>query len=231
MNTFYIDESGSMTKKHLNYYKNKHFIICVIMPKNKDRLKRAYKRFISSNLEELRKIDKDKKMFYDNGKFKELKGSCFTSKMKRKFIDFFCQNELFEIYYISCDNKKVKDYFYNNTSRAFNYLIKLSFEHFTNYKYICKKENYLFIDERNVRTDTKATLEEYLNTELVTGSYIQDGFFVEYCQSETRELIQIADVFANIYFTDLISNNCFFNELNKMRDEKYIVNEFFFPLK
>lgn len=231
MNTFYIDESGSMTKKYLNYYKNKCFVICVIMPKNKDRLKRTYKRFISSNLEELRKIDKDKKMFYDNGKFKELKGSCFTSNMKRKFIDFFCQNELFEIYYICCDNKKVKDYFYNNTSRAFNYLIKLSFEHFTNYKYICKKKNYLFIDERNVRTDTKATLEEYLNTELVTGSHIQDGFFVEYCQSENRELIQIADVFANIYFTDLISNNCFFYELNKMRNEKYIVNEFFFPLK
>lgn len=231
MNTFYIDESGSMTKNHLNYYKNQYFIICIIMPKNKDRLKRVYKRFVSGNMDKLREMDKEQKMFYKNGKFKELKGSCFTAKMKRKFINFFCQNNLFEIYYIICDNKTVKDYFYKNTSRAFNYLLKLSFEHFTKFKYICAKENYLFIDERNVRTDTKSTLEEYLNTELVTGSHIQDGFCVEYCQSETRELIQIADVFANICYTNLISNNCFSDEINKMKDEKYILNEFFFPLK
>lgn len=231
MNTFYIDESGSMTKKHLNYYKNKYFVICIIMPKNKDRLKRTFKRFVSSNFDNLKKMDKDKKMFYDSGKFKELKGSCFTSDMKRKFISFFCQNELFEIYYIICDNNKVKDYFYNNTARAFNYLIKLSFEHFTKYKYISAKGNYLFIDERNVRTETRATLEEYLNTELVTGSHIQEDFYVEYCQSETRELIQIADVFANICYTNLITNNCFLNEIYKMKNEKYIVGEFFFPLK
>ncbi len=63
MNTFYIDESGSMTKKNLNYYKNKCFIICIIMPKNKDRLKRAYKRFVSNNLEGLRKMIKIKRCF------------------------------------------------------------------------------------------------------------------------------------------------------------------------
>ncbi len=231
MNTFYIDESGSMTKKNLNYYKNKYFVICIIMPRNKDKLKRAFKRFISSNFNELKKMDKDKKMFYDNGKFKELKGSCLTSEMKRKFINFFCQNNLFEIYYIICDNNKVKDHFYNNTARAFNYLLKLCFEHFTNYKYIYATENYLFIDERNVRTGTRSTLEEYLNTELVTGSHIQENFYVKYCQSEARELIQIADVFANICYTNLITENCFSNEFNKIRTEKYISGEFFFPLK
>ena len=231
MNTFYIDESGSMTKKYLNYYKNKYFVICIIMPKNKDRLRRVFKRFVSSNIDTLKKIDKDKKMFYDNGNFKELKGSCFTSDMKRKFINFFCQNELFEIYYIICDNNKVKDYFYNNTARAFNYLLKLSLEHFTKYKNISFNENYLFIDERNVRTETRATLEEYLNTELVTGSHIQNDFHVEYCQSETRELIQIADVFANIYYTNLTSNNCFSEEITKIKKEKYLSGEFYFPLK
>lgn len=55
MNAFYIDESGSMTKKDINYYKNKYFVICLIMPKNKDRLRRAFKRFISSNFDELKK--------------------------------------------------------------------------------------------------------------------------------------------------------------------------------
>ena len=220
-----------MTKKNLNYYKNKYFVICIIMPKNKDKLKRVFKRFISSNFDKLKKMDIDNKMFYNNGKFKELKGNCFTANMKRKFVDFFCQNDLFEIYYIICDNKKVKDFFYNNTARAFNYLLKLSFEHFTKYKQLSVKENYLFIDERNVRTETRSTLCEYLNTELVTGSHIQEEFYVEYCQSETRELIQIADVFSNIYYTNLISNNCFSKEINKMKSEKYISGEFIFPIK
>lgn len=91
MNTFYIDESGSMTKKYSNYYKNKYFVICLIMPKNKDRLRRAFKRFISSNFNYLKKMDKGKKMFYDSGNFKELKGSCLTASMKRKYIDFFVE--------------------------------------------------------------------------------------------------------------------------------------------
>lgn len=230
MNAFYIDESGSMTKKDINYYKNKYFVICLIMPKNKDRLRRAFKRFISSNFDDLKKMDKCRKMFYDSGNFKELKGACLTADMKRKFIDFFCQNNLFEIYYIVSDNNKVKDYFYNNTARSFNYLIKLCIEHFTKIKKIPVNENYLFIDERNVRTETRAVLDEYLNTELVTGTHIQNSFRVEYCQSESRELIQIADVFANIYFTNLISNNCFFEEINKIKNENYIAGEFFFPL-
>lgn len=229
MNTYYIDESGSMTKKNLNYYKNKYFVVCLVVPKNKDRLRRAFKRFISSNFSNLKKMDKDGKMFYDSGNFKELKGSCLNASMKRKFIDFFCQNELFEIYYIISDNNKVKDYFYDNTARAFNYLIKLCIQHFTKCKKIPVNENYLFIDERNVRTETRAVLDEYLNTELVTGIHVQGSFKVEYCQSETRELIQIADVFANIYYTNLISNDCFSKEIKKIRDEKYIAGEFFFP--
>lgn len=234
MNTFYVDESGSMTKKDLNYYKNQYFVICIIAPKNKDRLKRAFKRFISSNIEELRRIDKKSngaKMFDDNDKFKELKGSCLNSGFKRKFIDYFCRNELFEIYYIYCDNKKVMNYFYENTSRAFNYLLKLGIEYYTKQKYISKSDNYFFIDERNLRTDTKATLEEYLNTELVTGSHIHNSFSIEYCQSETRELIQLADVFSNIFYSNLISNQCYGDKIKHIVKTGYIKGIFKFPLK
>lgn len=231
MNTFYMDESGSMTKKNVNYYKNKYFIICVIRPLNKDRLKKVFKRFVSSNYKKLKKIDTEHRMFDENGKFIELKGNSFNSTMKRKFMKYFCQNSLFEIYYIICDNKSIKEHFYLNTSRAFNYLLKLFYDHYTRYKIINKSDNYLYIDERNVKTDTKSTLEEYLNTELVTGNHIQNSFKVEYCQSQTRELIQIADVFANIYHTNLVSNNCFKDELNEIKKNGYIKGEFIFPIK
>lgn len=233
MNTFYVDESGSMTKKNTNYYRNKYFVICIIYPKNKDRLKRVFKRFISSNFNELKKINDSSnviKMFYDNGKFKELKGSCLPPDFKRKIIDYFCQNNLFEIYYIYCDNKKVKEHFYENTSRAFNYLLKLGMEYYTKQKCILKTSNYFFIDERNVRTDTKSTLEEYLNTELVTGCNIQKSFTVEYCQSESRELIQLADVFSNIFYSNLISNDCYKEKLKEIEELGYIKGIFKFPL-
>jgi hypothetical protein len=67
------------------------------MPKNKDRLRRAFKRFISSNFDDLKKMDKCRKMFYDSGNFKELKGACLTADMKRKFIDFYHKGSQLDI--------------------------------------------------------------------------------------------------------------------------------------
>ena len=229
-NIFYIDESGSMAKKNNTYYKNKYFIICILRPLNKDKLKRVFKRFISSNLKELRTLDKENKMFYNNGKFKELKGSFLNVDMKKKFINYFCRNNLFELYFIVCHNQRVKPYFYDNTARAFNYVLKKAFEHLSNHAYIPKSQNYLLIDERNVKTGTKATLEEYLNTELVTGKYIQDSFSIKYHASETIPLIQIADVFSNIFHTNLLSPHSLNSEVRKMLVDGYIKKEFSFPL-
>ena len=65
---------------------------------------------------------------------------------------------------------------------------------------------------------------------MVTASHAQLGFKVEYCQSEARELIQIADVFANIYYSNLITNNSFNDCLKKIRKGGYIAGEFMFPI-
>ena len=37
-------------------------------------------------------------------KFLELKGNCFTPTLKRDFVDFFCRNEYFELFYIVVNN-------------------------------------------------------------------------------------------------------------------------------
>lgn len=50
----YIDESGTIN----NQFKNEYFIITLIIPDNSNTLKRSYKRFVSSNLKELKRIDK-----------------------------------------------------------------------------------------------------------------------------------------------------------------------------
>ena len=49
----YIDESGTIN----NQLKNEYFIITLIIPDNSNALKRSYKRFVASNLEELKRID------------------------------------------------------------------------------------------------------------------------------------------------------------------------------
>ena len=219
-----------MTKKCLNIKYNKYFIICIVEALDDKKLKRTYKRFISSNYNDLKRLDIQHKMFYKNGKFKELKGSSLNKDMKIKFINYFCQNNLINIYYIVSNNVMVQDIFYSNSARSFNYLIKLCFEHNSKNNNIHKSINFLFIDERNIRTESIATLCDYLNTELVLANNLQNGFFVSYCQSEVRKLIQIADVFSNIYFSYLHSGNVYDKEIEKMRKLNYIKNEFNFPI-
>ena len=148
--------------------------------------------------------------------------------MKKQFIRYFCRNNLINVFYICSSNLKVADYFYKNKARAFNYLIRLSVEFNTLNSNIKKDINYLYVDERNVRTSTIATLGEYLNIELVTAKHIQRTFIVEYCQSESRELIQIADVFSNIYYS-FVKSDTFNNEICFMRNNNYNKNEFYFP--
>lgn len=229
INAFFVDESGSMTKRGLKYINNQYFIICMILTNDELKLKRVFKRFISSNMKLIRNSDKHHIMFYKDGRFKELKGASLNIDLKRKFINYFCQNNLFSIYYICLSNNRAEDYFYSSTARAFNYLIRLSIEHNTINKNINKDVNYFYIDERNVATNTIATLGEYLNIELVTGKHIQNRFIVEYCKSESKLLVQLADVFSNIYYSYIVKGNILDKDIDSMRKNKYIKNEFYFP--
>ena len=229
INTFYVDESGSMTKKGLNSIRCRYFIICIVLTKDNKKLKHIYDRFVTSNMKQLKKEDWYHNMFYKNGKFKELKGTQMSVEMKKKFIRYFCRNDILSVFYICVSNENVADYFYGNTARAFNYLIRLSIEHNTSNGLISNDMNFLYIDERNVRTDTISTLEEYLNIELVVDKHIQKSFHVRYCQSEVKNLIQIADVFSNIYYSFIVKGNIFDEEINLMRKNNYIKNEFYFP--
>ena len=119
MVNFYIDESGSMN--NTNTINNPVFVIGIVVPKKPEKLRRVFRRFISSNIDELRELDNAKrkkdsegnylergKMFDENGKFMELKGVCLTRDFKMKFIEYFCKNNLFEVYYVKIDNAKIK---------------------------------------------------------------------------------------------------------------------------
>jgi len=229
MNTFFVDESGSMTKNNLKCKSNQYFVICIIMVDNPDRVKRVLKRFIKKNLNNLKAIDKQQRMFYKDGRFKELKGSSLNKDMKLKLVDYLCQNHLFDVFYICVNNRTVEDVLYQNTARAFNYLLRLSIEFNSKNNLILKDINYLYIDERNVKTNSKATLNEYLNIELVIANHLQKTFIVSYCKSENNTLIQLADFFSNLYYSYIICGSAYDEIINKLRRNQYIKNEFIFP--
>ena len=158
----YIDESGSINNHIPN---NKYFIIAIVKATNKDALKRAYKRFVSSNHDRLFELDQDKtdsngKIIKAGGKmfsgesFKELKGSQFDRDMKIKFIDFFTRKQSFELFYIRIENSKLTDSFCSNTARVFNYSLKLALDYFITHGYLPNEDCFLQLDERNEKTET-----------------------------------------------------------------------------
>ena len=129
----YIDESGS-----INNHNSSHcpfFVIALVHVKDKAKTIRAYKRFVSANLDRLKELDTDRidrygniireggKMFTD-GKFRELKGTQFDRDMKRKFLEFFAEEQYFEVFFIKIANAKLTDKLCSNTARAFNYPLR-----------------------------------------------------------------------------------------------------------
>lgn len=233
----YIDESGSINNHIPN---NKYFIIAIIHATNKDALKRAYKRFVSSNYDELKRLDQDKihsksgktirsggKMFSD-GKFKELKGAQFDRNMKLKFINFFSQKASFEVYYIKIANEKLTDYFCENTARVFNYTVRLALDYLIQKGLLPNEDCSLQLDERNEKTGTRYFLENYLNTELAMNGTASGKFEVAYFDSSNNKLIQIADVFANLYYSHL-QTGAYKEEFQKLKDASILKFIFEFP--
>ena len=233
----YIDESGSINNHAPN---NKFFIITLIYTTDKDALKRAYKRFVSSNHDRLLELDQDKlhprtnvvvkeggKMFH-NGSFQELKGSQFDKAMKQSFVDFFSRKQSFEIYYIRIANDKLTDSFCKNTARVFNYTLKLALEYFICNGYLPNENCTLQLDERNEKTESRYFLENYLNTELTMNGTAKGKFDVSYFDSSNNSIIQIADVFANLYYSHLQTGG-YKDEIQKLLDMGILKFIFDFP--
>ena len=233
----YIDESGSINNHLQN---NKYFIIAMIYPTNKAALKRTYKRFVSSNHDALKTLDQDKvnpksgkiikaggKMFSE-GKFKELKGAQFDRNMKLKFINFFAQKPSFEVYYIKINNEKLTDHFCENTARVFNYTVRLALDYLIRNDFLPNEDCSLQLDERNEKTETRYFLENYLNTELAMNGTASGKFDVAYFDSSNNTFIQIADIFANLYYSHL-QTKAYTDEFQKLKDTGILKFIFEFP--
>lgn len=229
MMNMYMDESGSVHPKKNGL--NQFFVIGIMMSRHEKQLRRAYKIFIRKNLETLKKLDLENKMFDKNGKFREIKGSCFNRKMKLEFMHFFCQKDCFKVAYIVLDNHQLQEKFISNKARTFNYLLKLFLINAVQRKYIRDAKLFLHIDERNVKTGSKYSLEDYLNQEMVLNAEFVDSVQVKYYDSAQNPLIQIADVFSNIMYSNFMTRGAYQKELKELSQKEYILPLFFFPPK
>lgn len=234
----YIDESGSINNKTKS--DKSYFVIALIHVTDKEKLQRAYKRFVSSHLPDLKLLDNDRidskgkilkkgnKMFEDDN-FVELKGNMFDPKMKKDFINFFLQKQYFNIYFIRVHNSKLTDKFCSNTARCFNYILRIALSYFISNGFLPNENCTLQLDERNEKTESRYFLENYLNTELSLSGVCHGQFSVTYFDSSCNHFIQIADVFANWYYSYLMTGE-YKEEYQKLISHGFIKSEFDFPL-
>lgn len=227
MINLYIDESGSMTHNNLEW--NNYFVICIVRVYDHEKLAQSTRNFVSHHKKEIMEVDDNHIMFDDKGRFIEIKGSCLSQDLKEKFAKYLCKNYYFDLTYVVVDNSKVNKIMYENTSRAFSYFLMLSLKECIRKKIFNKHEEFnIQIDERNVKAHAKYFLEEYFSLELVYEEKISKSFKVSYHDSKDNRFIQIADLFSNLYYSNLI-NNDYEDLFNKMRKEGFILNEFKYP--
>ena len=227
MESFYLDESGSINSTSDSH--KRWFVVSMVYFPDIEKAKRCFKRFVSSRMDKLKECPKADRMFAD-GKFRELKGAALTPELKLDFINYFCRNGLLEIYYIKFDNQKAGTRFKLNCARVFNYLLKLTFQTMQNRSLVpASSDIFLQIDERNVRTDSRAELAGYLTTELCIADSYYNSFDVHYYDSTNNKLVQVADVLANILYSSLVSES-YCSELKQLQQNDIIKLIFEFPL-
>lgn len=222
----YGDESGSINNRLTK--ENPCFVVCLVRALDANQLKKVYKRFVSANIDRLRVLDRAHGKMFKDGKFCELKGSCFDRGMKQSFVDYFSRSQLFELYYIQTDNTRLTDSFCANTSRGYNYLLCKALSCFKKKGLLPDEPCVLQLDERNERTETKYFLQNYLNTELVLTDIYSSDFAVKYFDSSQNCIIQIADVFSNIMYSHLRTHK-YTREINRLKETGLLKFVFDFP--
>ena len=225
----YVDESGSINNK----LTSKPFVISLVHVLDFKKLNTTFRRFVSSNYSDLQKLDLDFSnkngrvtkqggVMVQNGKFHELKGSQFNQSMKRKFTEFISAKKYFELYYIKINNNLLSDKICENTARAFNYTMKIALSYFLEHGLLTDDDCLLQLDERNERTEAKYFLENYLNTEFCLNGITEKHWSIKYLDSANNPFIQIADIMANLYYSEL--NTGAYSDLMKKLEQKDILN-------
>lgn len=166
--------------------------------------------------------------------FVNLKVLVWGADLQAGFISYMCRNELIKVFLIRVSNEKIRYGLYANTARAFNYILGQALMTFLR-KGVLPKDSYmLHIDERNQKTGTVHSLEDYLNIQLCMDHELTNEIVVQYYDSAQNSLIQVADVFSNAYYKHCMSKGSagsISDTLNAKMHEGYFPAVYTFPEK
>lgn len=197
--SMFIDESGSITKTSISY--NRYFIIAILFTRKFNRLQRYFQKGIASLIQN----PKYKTILEQNC---EIKGSQLSETKKKPIYDRIIRNcsDDFELGIIVLDNTYTTDAFIKNHARTFNYLLQLyldnMFRHCSKYS---KNTRYIriLIDEQNISTDAKYTLDEYLEQHFTVMNPLCRSVDVKYTDSKNHSMIQLIDFISNTFYRNL----------------------------
>ena len=226
MEYLYIDESGSLTKDFASIHPN--FIICVVRVKDIVNLRKLLKRFILNHYDELKKTDTNSKMFGKEN-FVEIKGSALNQNLKTCLARYLCQGNVLEIYYIHVLNQEVKHYFYEDSSRVFNYVLGLLLKKQLENNNLPYDDYLIDIDNRNLKKISINSLEDYLNIELILKKRMIRSLNVEYYDSKDNLMVQVSDFFSNLYFSYLNNKLNYQKLFNDLKQSNYLKDIYYFP--
>ncbi len=204
--TVFIDESGTISKGKSD--REDYFIITLLFVENDkiDYVKKIFKKY------RLQVVKKKEILMDELKKNKEIKGSQLSESEKSKIYSKLLEKcgDDFELAVIVLDNKKATQRFKSNTSRVFNYLIKTYlgayFKRYSKYKMLNSIK--FIIDERNVATDSRCTLQEYLNTDLnLVCTFAKEDIDVHYYDSKKYLLLQMVDFISNTFYRKIQKHN------------------------
>lgn len=226
--TVFVDESGTIAKGVQN--KRDYFIITLLFIEN-DRVDYVKKMFKKYRLQ----VAKKKPSLMEELKVNsEIKGSMLSEKEKSHIYTKLLEKcgQDFEIAIIVLDNKASIPRLRMNSSRAFNYLIQLYLEKC--FKKCSKYKNLnsikFIIDERNVVTESKYTLKEYLNTQLnLITTFANEDIEVRYHDSKNFLLLQLTDFISNTFYRKIQKNIEDFGNTEKLLAMTCKCNTFKFP--
>lgn len=195
----YVDESGIISKNPSG--KTKYFVITMIFVQDCDieHVKKIFKKY---RLKVVKKNEELMKKLKQEG---EIKGSELSESDKKYIYSKVIEKcgDKFQLGIILLDNEYTDEKFRKNSSRAFNYLIKIYLRSFFKKSILFENLDSLkfYIDERNVAAESRYTLQEYLNTELnLTEHFCNGDITVHYYDSKKYILLQMADFISNTVY-------------------------------
>lgn len=198
----FVDESGSIRRGPLDH--PDYFVITLIFTDNEKFVKKVFTK------QRYKILNNTERRILQNSK--EIKGSLISERRKSAIYSSLvekCKDSL-EIGIIILDLAHADDKLKQVHSRSFNFLIAryLSKRYKPHSKFSAAPSISLFVDEQNVATGAKYTLEEYLNTEYNIENPICSGdIHVSYLDSKRRNLIQLADFVANTFYRAYTKND------------------------